>query len=129
MALLSPSLFREFILPRDRRILSQFPFSAFHLHASALWAVADLVHVPDLDVVELNHESACIDEEATFEAWTKIQEHKPLVIWKEYDGDRFWSWLDRISQQLTARGLLLHIITTSFVEALKVKQAILAKQW
>jgi hypothetical protein len=129
MALLSPSLFREFILPQDRRILSQFQFSAFHLHASALWAVTDLVHVPDLDVVELNHESACIDEEATFEAWKKIQEHKPLVIWKEYDGNRFLSWLDRISQQLTKQGLLLHITTANFVEALQAKQAILATQW
>ena len=129
MALMSPALYREFILPQDRRILGRFPFTAFHLHASALWAVDDLVQVNDLDILELNYESASIDEEMTRQACMKIQEHKPLVVWKEFDGQRFWDWLDQVSQQLSARGLMLFITTANLHQALQVKEAVLGRQW
>ena len=124
MALLSPRLFREFILPQDRRILSQFPYTGFHLHASALWAIDDLTQVSELDILELNYESARIDEQGTFDAWKKTQEHKPLAIWKEFDGDPFWDWLDRVERELSAEGLLLMITVANLQEGIAVKERI-----
>ena len=50
MALLSPKLYREFILPLDTELSGLFPCIAFHLHGTALWAVDSLVHVPSADL-------------------------------------------------------------------------------
>jgi hypothetical protein len=129
MALMSPALFRKFVLPRDRRILSHFPCTGFHLHASALWAVDDLARLPELDILELNYESARSDEEGTFAAWTRIQAQKPLIIWKQFDGQPFWDWLKRVREQLSAGGLALFVTTANLEEALDVKEAVLGEQW
>ncbi len=129
MALTSPALFRRFILPRDRHILSQFSCTGFHLHASALWAVDDLIGAPELDVLELNYESARSDEEGTFAAWARIQAYKPLIVWKQFDGEPFWSWLNSVRRRLSARGLVLFVTTANLDEALVVKNAILGQPW
>lgn len=121
MALLSPRLFREFFLPLDRRIAGEFPCVAFHLHGSALWAIDDLVTVPELNVIELNYESAQQDVEGTFAGWQKILKHKPLVIWKEYDGANFWPWLDRVLEELGAQGVSIQVTVPGVEEGLAVQ--------
>jgi len=86
MALLSPKLYREFILPFDTEISALFPCIAFHLHGTSLWAVHSLVRVPGIDASELNPEVAFCDVEGTLAGWKKIQEHKALVIWRIHAG-------------------------------------------
>ncbi|MDP6730754.1 MAG: hypothetical protein QF675_12290 [SAR324 cluster bacterium] len=104
MALLSPSIFEEFFLPLDRRIGREFSCLAFHLHGSGLWAVDQLVRVPEINVLELNLEAAACDETSIFEGWKKIQAYKPLVIWMLYD-ENFWSWIDRLLSELPPVGI------------------------
>jgi len=120
MALLSPRLFREFILPLDDAISQEFPYVGFHLHGSALWAVGDLVKVPGLDVIELNMEAARCDVEATFKGWRKIQENKPLVIWGPYDLE---GWINRVWREFPAQGLSIQTTAADLVGALEVKAA------
>ena len=127
MALLSPRLFRDVILPLDREIASEFPCVAFHLHGSALWAVEDLVDAPELNVIELNYESAQTDEEGTFTGWHKIHERKPLVIWKEFNGDEFWPWLDRVAAEFEPQNLSIQLTTSTLEEALEVIPEIMAR--
>ena len=129
MALISPKLFREFILPQDRRILSHFAYTGFHLHASALWAIEDLVQVPEITVLELNDDSARSDDEGTLEGFRRIQQHKPLLAWKEFQGDSFWDWLDQVGQQLTARGLQIYVVVGTVEEGLAVKEGISDRGW
>jgi len=112
MALLSPTLFREFFLPVDRYIARQFPHVAFHLHGSALWAIDELVQLPELDVLELNLEAAFCDIEGTFAGWKKIQVHKPLVAWLPYD-DTFLANLERILAEIPPAGLSIQTVVES----------------
>ncbi len=72
MALLSPQLYRDYILPVDQQIAAQFPCVAFHLHGSALWAIDELVQVQELDVLELNQEDARCDVAGTFAGGHKM---------------------------------------------------------
>jgi 5-methyltetrahydrofolate--homocysteine methyltransferase len=109
MALLSPRIYRRFILPLDKRIASEFPHTAFHLHGSALWAVEDLAATSEIDLIELNFESAQCDVEGTFAAWKRIQQDKPLVVWKEFCGDEYWPWLHRVLDELSWQGLSIQI--------------------
>lgn len=119
MALLSPALYRDFILPVDWRIAAQFPAVAFHLHPSALWAAAELAPVPEIDVVEMGFEDSVPDLEGTIEACRLIQRRKPLVVWKAYDS-AFGSWLERVRSELSptrGQGLSLQVTARNLGEA------------
>jgi hypothetical protein len=120
MALLSPKLYAEFVLPLDRQLSSLFPAVAFHLHGNALWAIDELTHVPGIDVLELNLEAAFVDVPGTFAGWKKIQEHKPLVMWRLYDED-FPAWLEKVRREFPARGLSIQVTARNLEEARKVQ--------
>jgi len=120
MALLSPKLYREFVLPLDNQLSALFPCVAFHLHGNALWAVDNLIHAPGVDLMELNLEAALCDVPGTFAGWKKIQEHKPLVMWRIY-ADDFATWLERIFQEFPAKGLSIQVTVRNLEEARKVQ--------
>jgi len=120
MALLSPKLYRDFVLPIDKDLSTSFPCVAFHLHGTALWAIDELVRVSGINVMELNLEAVMCDEEGTFAGWKKIVEHKPLVIWRTY-GDDFSSWLARIFREFPLKGLAIQISVRNVEEARKVQ--------
>jgi len=121
MSLLSPSLYSEFIYPLDKRISGEYPCTAFHLHGSALWAIDELLQIPEIDVIELNLEDATCDIDATFAGWKKIQAHRPLVIWRMY-GEDFESWLKRVLKEIPANGLSIQISTNNIDEAKIVRK-------
>jgi hypothetical protein len=120
MALLSPDIYREHFLPVDKRIAEVFSHSAFHLHATALWAVDDLLKIDNLDVIELNYEDAFCDIEGVFAAWKKIGKKKPLVIWAQYNKD-FEKWLNRLLKELPLNGISLQISAENLSQALEIK--------
>ena len=124
MAVLSPDLYREFFLPVDRRIAGEFPCTAFHLHGSALWAIDELVEVPEIDVLELNLEAAYCDVEGTFAGWKKIHAHKPLVMVLS-DEEDFWSWLDRVLAEFSSAGLVIQVAAKDLEQAKEVKAGFL----
>jgi hypothetical protein len=123
MALLSPRLLREFILPEARRIGRAFPYTAFHLHGSALWSVDDLVLVPEFDVLELNYDSARCDVEGTFVGWRKIRRRKPLVMWRQ-SGAGIWPWLDRVLTEFSPVGLAIQVTVADVEEGLALKERV-----
>ena len=124
MALLSPTFFKQFILPEDQRILAEFKYSAFHLHNTGMWAIDDLVKINELDIIELNAESALTDDEATFSSWHKIKQHKPLVIWKEFKEPDFWPWFTRVLQEFSPEGLSIQYTVKDLEEGLYVRSRI-----
>lgn len=121
MASLSPSLYTEFIYPLDKRMSMEYPCTAFHLHGSALWAIGDLLRIPQINVIELNLEDAFCDVEGTFAGWKKIQVHKPLIIWRMY-GENFESWLGRVLNEIPSSGLSIQVSTKNKDEAEKVRE-------
>jgi hypothetical protein len=125
MSLLSPKLYRKHFLPVDRRLSDSFPCVAFHLHGSALWAIDDLIQVPGIDVLELNLEDARCDVEGTFAGWRKIQQHKPVVLWRMYAAD-FEDWLNRVLRELPRAGVSVQVSAHDLAEA-QTAQAIFAR--
>ena len=124
MALLSPEFYHEFFFSTDRHIANEFPCTAFHLHGSALWAIDQLITVPEIDVLELNLEAAMCDIEGTFLGWKKIQANKLLVIWRLYEDD-FWVWLDKILAEFPPRGLSIQVTVKNVEEGKEVKAGFL----
>jgi hypothetical protein len=116
MALLSPKVYRKYFLAADRQLSDAFPCIAFHLHGSALWAIDDLVTLPGVNVLELNLEDARCDVEGTFAGWRKIQQHKPVVLWRTYGPD-FQTWLYRVLREFPAAGLSIQVSTHDRAEA------------
>jgi hypothetical protein len=120
MSLLSPTLYRKYVWPIDARLSSMFPCIAFHLHGTALWALDDIIQLPDVDIIELNLEAALCDLEGTFAGWKKIQAKKPLVIWRMYTDD-FSSWLARVVREFPASGLAIQVSARDLSQARKVR--------
>jgi hypothetical protein len=121
MALLSPALYADFVLPADRRLSDAFPCVAFHLHGSALWAIEPLVRLPGVRVIELNLEDATCDVEGTFAGWRAIQRHKPAIAWRMYGRD-FEPWLNRVLSELPWDGLSIQVSARDRAEAETVQR-------
>lgn len=126
MALLSPALYQKLIYSADCRITENFGHAAFHLHATALWAIEELLRVPHLEVIELNRESATFDVEGTYEGWKKIQSKLPLVVWAEYSDD-FDEWMLRFLREIPFAGVNFQIAMSGSCveEAIAVKKRFL----
>lgn len=116
MSLLSPRLYKDFFLPVDRKLSSEFPCIAYHLHGSALWAIDDLLLLPGVDVIELNLEDAACDIEGTFAGWKQIQEHKPCIMWRAYGKD-FKPWIERVLREYPAKGLSIQVSASNSADA------------
>jgi len=109
LSLLSPALYRQTILPADQKIVETFGHAAFHLHFNCLWMIDFLLDIPQIEVIELNLESAAVDLDATFAGWEKIRTKKPLVIWAQYDPDTFQSWMERFLREIPHEGVNFQI--------------------
>ncbi len=127
MALLSPALYREFFLPVDRRLCRQLPVVAFHLHDSALWGVDKLTAIDELAVFELGFDATPGAEEDTFEACKRAQRLKPLIIWRMYQPDQFWPWLDQVLRELSPAGLSIQITVADAAAAKEVVSGFMKK--
>ena len=53
-ALLSPKVYRERVLPQDRRVIEAFDFPLIHLHSSCLHVVDDLLRVEALKAIQVS---------------------------------------------------------------------------
>jgi hypothetical protein len=123
-SLLSPRFYRDFVQPADRQIAAQFPWTGFHVHGTCCWVAEQLLDVPEVAVIELNHDADESGEEKVFSACKKIQGHKPLVIWRDYRKEGFWPWLERILDELSPRGLSIQVHVATLDEALAIKERV-----
>jgi len=122
MSLLSPEIYRRHILRLDRKLSDMFPCVVYHLHGSALWAIDDLIQLPGVRVIELNLEVGTCDVPGTWAGWKKIQQHKPVIIWRTY-GDDLLPWLKKVRQEFSPAGLSVQVSTSNLSEAQKVHEA------
>ncbi|MBI2843813.1 MAG: hypothetical protein HYX78_10475 [Armatimonadetes bacterium] len=121
ISLFSPQMYREYFMHIDRRLSSLFPCIAYHLHGSALWAIDELVQMPGVDVIEINLEAAFCDVEGTFTGWRKIQEHKPVIMWRTYDAD-FSTWLERVLDEFPPEGLSIQVSAFNAEDARRAEE-------
>jgi len=105
-ALLSPNLFREFILPEARRACRAAEVNFIHLHSACLYPVDVLLEDDVFDVLEINidHRGSGPAVPELLTTFEKIQRAgKPLLLWGECSADEW----ELIYSRLNARGLSL----------------------
>jgi len=103
-ALLSPSLFREFLLPLEKDMCKAAEVNFIHLHSSCLYPVDILLEDESYDVIEINidHEGAGPTLKTLLPTFRRIQEAgRPLLLWGAI-GEADWRLL---RNELDPRGL------------------------
>lgn len=103
-ALLSPPLFKEFILPYDRRIAEAFDYCFLHMHPARY-----IPHQPLLDselaVLELHIDAGGPSAHDLLPVYREILAQKPLLVW----GDIGQEDLAVFANDLAPKGLALQI--------------------
>ena len=118
----SPELFRSYLLPRDRKITSAFPYSIMHVHSPTVWPVDGWLGVESLSCIEINYDNNGPRLPALLPLLKRIQEAKPLVIRGELKPEE----ITYIKRELSPRGLLLNLCAETVPEAQAQMQALRA---
>ena len=105
VALLSPELYRELILPAQRRIIGAFDSCLYHMHPSSFMPIRELCET-DISVLELHVDVGGPGVRDLLPAYLQIQERKPLLIWGELQMDD----VKYLVQKLDRRSLALNIV-------------------
>ena len=103
--LLSPALYRQWLRPALERIVSEFPFSIFHMHSGSLHMVDEVASVPGLGALQVS-----IDQppyappilEQT-DALRRAQEYVPLFV----EGPMSRAEFEGLQEALSPSGLAL----------------------
>ena len=117
MALLSPSLYEEFIYPADCRIAAAFENTVMHLHPSRLIPSRQLA-ATGLAAIELHIDHDGPRASSLEEHYRTVLAAKPLFIW----GDVTPADLDFILTRLPHQGLAVSIAVSSIEEAQQFQQ-------
>ena len=80
--LISPKMYREFVLPLDEIILNHFPYHCFHVHGSEHHQINNLLKLEQLTVIQLTleHTVGGPPLDVMLPAARRILEKKPLIL-------------------------------------------------
>ena len=113
MALLSPSLYEEFVLPLDRKIAGAAEYSLFHLHSSGLHLLDFLLSIGEIDVFQVSKDEG-VELEKVLPALLKIQKSERCVMLKGKLSDND---LLVIKERLDFSGLCIQAVVEGPEEA------------
>ena len=102
--LLSPTMYKEQILPYDLEVIRSCPISIFHIHNEGLRIVPSLIEVPELNAIEVAMDPYPRGERRPYEVkmLQRILEHKLLILHVHLPCVEEGEWL---LTQLPKRGL------------------------
>lgn len=109
----SPALYRRFLLGSDEKVCSAFPYTIMHLHSPTVWPVDQLLELDSLNCIEINYDDNGPKLPELGLMLKRVQEAKPLIIRGIMSADEI-EWIKR---ELSPRGLLVNVITSSVEEA------------
>ncbi len=112
VALLSPALYQEFILPADCRIARTFEHTMMHLHPTRFIPSAQLA-ATNLAAIELHIDHDGPRAESLERHYRTVLASKPLLIW----GDLTTADLDLIFSRLPHAGLAVNVVVNTPPEA------------
>jgi hypothetical protein len=90
--LLSPELYRDFILPGDERIFGAFAGNIMHFHSVGGYIPVDEVLSLSPLAVEMHIDSGGPSAQELFDTHRRILDSSPLIIWGELSGEDF-EWI------------------------------------
>ena len=107
-ALLSPTLFEQYIAPYDQEIVDAFAGCIMHQHSTGYVPVDQYLEM-DFTALELHIDSGGPSAEELFDTHRMILQSKPLIIW----GDIPEADMDWIFSKLTPQGLAVIVVVES----------------
>ncbi len=106
-AMLSPALFKEFILPHEHEILKQYSRTMIHTHSGTLRIMIDgLLSLQSLHAIEVQFDPSGPSLPALLGMLKRIQEHKALLVSGEL-ADLTMDGMKMLLRELSPRGLCL----------------------
>jgi len=80
--LISPDMYKEFVLPWDQKIVAHFPYHSFHIHATEHHQVDNLLKLTELTAIELTleHTIGGPPLDTMLPIAKRILEEKPLLL-------------------------------------------------
>jgi hypothetical protein len=113
MALLSPTLYREFVHPMDCAIGSAADYSLFHLHSSGLHLLDILLENEGIDIIQVSKDEG-VALEPIIPSLLKVQDSGKCLLLK---GRLNRMDLQILSENLDFRGLCIQAVVLSQHEA------------
>ena len=102
LALLSPSLFADFLLPHIDAICRQFDTVIMHLHPASLIPVEELA-ATGLAAIELHLDFGGPTAEDLLPVYRRIQARRPLIVWGDVRADD----LEVLARRLDPQALMV----------------------
>ena len=106
-AILSPAQYHRWLRPCLERIVSEFPYSMFHIHSGSLNMVDEVISVPGLSALEVAVDeppyAPAITEQV--DIFARVLERIPLLV----EGRMSPTELDALARELKPDGLALRL--------------------
>ncbi|MDR2435358.1 MAG: hypothetical protein LBD47_12450 [Treponema sp.] len=115
-ALLSPQLYREFLLENERRFCSEYNYTMMHLHPSAFHLLDDILSNKYLKAVEINKDVGGPGIRQMLPQFRQVLERKCLVVW----GDLTEEEVRILFDNLSSKGVFFNILLSDFARAEKI---------
>ena len=112
-ALYSPELFRGCILPADRKIAQEFPYSLLHLHTSSLFLVEEFLSIREIGVFQINRDVGEMDLPEMSPYLKRIQEKGRRLLLRGPFSVEDYLW---IQEHLSPIGLMVQTVVPSLEE-------------
>ena len=113
MAIFSPDLFREFIVPEIIRLTSLSEYSVMHLHLTSNHVLDQILEIKSIRVVEYDIDAGSSDARHYIGNMKKIQNAgKSLIIKSEFNKED----IDVVLNELDTQGLCLMPVVYSQAE-------------
>ena len=113
VAVLSPTLYEEYLKPVDQRVASHFDCSFIHLHATSMFDLDKMLQIPEIRCYEINNDVGGPPLDWLLPYFQQVQEAgKPLLIRGSFSPDE----LRKLVDSLDPRGLYLYIMVTDWKE-------------
>lgn len=112
-SLLSPIIYREYILECNKEVCDRYEYSAIHLHPSSFYIIDDILDIESLKVIEINKDVGGPSIEEMLPLFKKVLEKKRLCIWGNLDEKDIYT----IKRNLPFKGLYLNIVSPTVVDA------------
>lgn len=116
VALLSPKLYREFILPADARIAAAFEHTAVHLHPTRFMPYRELIGA-GVDVIEMHIDHDGPRAEALMPHYRAVLESRPLLVWGDVTEEDLY-----VLRGLPHRGLAICAVVEGMEDAARYER-------
>ncbi len=121
-ALMSPTLYHEFLVEPEAIICQGYQHTAIHLHPASFFILDELMKNDWLTAIEVNKDVGGPSVAEMIPHLAKVAEQKNLILW----GDFTIEELDILRDGLPSRGLFLHVIAPDMATAEQLRDHIWA---